>query len=374
MKNTMITRLLLGLLLCGGSFLTAQAQQSDATTTAHKATIFVTNRAGAKFDNKIPELEDFLTAKLTNLGFAVTSREDTVNSLRTFDPAVASSPRPADSLDAKLTDQSSASRLAQNMGVDYIVIASIASIGTTQNAVNAYGVKAVNIETLMRVTYKILDINGASLVADTIRVSDLKQQTPESVTAGDDTINDLLDKSSEKIAGSLQNTLNHRALAAPAPAAQYANVTITTEAADLTIPDIRVDDTRTVTIVDCKVSPLSVTVEVDGIAAGTAPGTLQLRPGLSKLRLTREGFDTWERTVNVHEGLKLVAALKMSAAGYARWQDSTSFLNGLKNGAKLTDAQVKVLEGKAKMFEQSGFKIDTKDAPQQLNNLSIFKD
>jgi len=370
----MITRLLLGLLLCGGSFLTAQAQQSDATTTAHKATIFVTNRAGAKFDNKIPELEDFLTAKLTNLGFAVTSREDTVNSLRTFDPAVASSPRPADSLDAKLTDQSSASRLAQNMGVDYIVIASIASIGTTQNAVNAYGVKAVNIETLMRVTYKILDINGASLVADTIRVSDLKQQTPESVTAGDDTINDLLDKSSEKIAGSLQNTLNHRALAAPAPAAQYANVTITTEAADLTIPDIRVDDTRTVTIVDCKVSPLSVTVEVDGIAAGTAPGTLQLRPGLSKLRLTREGFDTWERTVNVHEGLKLVAALKMSAAGYARWQDSTSFLNGLKNGAKLTDAQVKVLEGKAKMFEQSGFKIDTKDAPQQLNNLSIFKD
>jgi len=36
----------------------------------------------------------------------------------------------------------------------------IASIGTTQNAVNAYGVKAVNIETLMRVTYKILDING----------------------------------------------------------------------------------------------------------------------------------------------------------------------------------------------------------------------
>jgi len=95
-------------------------------------------------------------------------------------------------------------------------------------------------------------------------------------------------------------------------------VTITTEAADLTIPDIRVDDTRTVTIVDCKVSPLSVTVEVDGIAAGTAPGTLQLRPGLSKLRLTREGFDTWERTVNVHEGLKLVAALKMSAAGYAR--------------------------------------------------------
>lgn len=371
MKNIIITRLFLGLLLSGAVF-TAHAQQTEPSA-PHKATIFVTNRAGAKFDHKIPELEDFLSAKLTNLGFAVTSREDTVNSLRTFDATVASSPRPADSLDSKLTDQSSASRLAQNMGVDYIIIASIASIGTTQNAVNAYGVKAINVETMLRVTYKILDINGASLVADTIRVSDLKQQSPESVTESDDVLNDLLDKSSEKIAGSLQTSLSRRPLAAPAPAAQYATVTITTEAADMTIPDIRVDDTRTVTIVDCKVSPLSVTVEVDGIAVGTAPGAVQLRPGLSKLRLTREGFDTWERTINVHEGLKLVAALKMSAAGYARWQESTSFLNGLKNGAKLTDAQVKVLEGKAKMFEQSGFKVDTKDAPQQLNNFSIFQ-
>jgi len=68
MKNTMITRLLLGLLFAEAPFLTAQAQQSDATTTAHKATIFVTNRAGAKFDNRSRNWKDFLTAKLTNLG------------------------------------------------------------------------------------------------------------------------------------------------------------------------------------------------------------------------------------------------------------------------------------------------------------------
>ena len=49
----------------------------------------------------------------------------------------------------------------------------------------------------------------------------------------------------------------------------------------------------------------------------------------------------------------------MSEAGYARWAETTAFVNGLKNGAKLTDAQVKALEGQAKMFENSGFKVNT---------------
>jgi len=44
-------------------------------------------------------------------------------------------------------------------------------------------------------------------------------------------------------------------------------------------------------------------------------------------------------------------------------QRPTAFLNALKNGAKLTDAEVEVLKGQAKMLSQSGFKVDTKDAP-----------
>ena len=78
----------------------------------------------------------------------------------------------------------------------------------------------------------------------------------------------------------------------------------------------------------------------------------------------REGFKPWERTVNFTNGQKLNVALEMSAAGYARWQDATKFMNELKNGAKLTDAEVKRIEGEAKMLEQSGYKVNTTDAPQ----------
>jgi len=56
--------------------------------------------------------------------------------------------------------------------------------------------------------------------------------------------------------------------------------------------------------------------------------------------------------------------MQMSPEGLKRWAELTAFINTLKNGAKLTDAQVKVLDGQAQMLQQSGFKVDTKDAPQ----------
>lgn len=100
---------------------------------------------------------------------------------------------------------------------------------------------------------------------------------------------------------------------------------------------------------------------MDGVAVGTAPGQVTLKPGFSRLRLTREGFETWERTINATEGQVLTVAMKMSDEGYQRFIEATAFLNALKNNAKLTDAQVKVLEGHAKSLENSFFRVDTKE-------------
>ena len=224
----------------------------------------------------------------------------------------------------------------------------------------------------LRVTYKILDgQTGASLTADTVKVSKLVQQSPTSASAQADVLDELLADASKKVAASLKTRIDSGRITAPAAAQGLVTVTIQTEAADLTIPDVRIGVENTVTISESKlkVSPLSVTVEVDGIAVGSAPGDITVKSGLSKLRVTREGFKPWERTVNFMKGQKLTVALELSEDGYARWKDSTAFLNGLKNGAKLTDGEVKVLEGKAKSLEQSGFKVDTKDAPAVTNNV-----
>ena len=53
----------------------------------YKAAIFISNRAGAALDEKIMALEDFITARITDLGFQVLSRETVADALRAFDPA-----------------------------------------------------------------------------------------------------------------------------------------------------------------------------------------------------------------------------------------------------------------------------------------------
>ena len=331
----------------------------------YKAAIFVANRI-PKMNDKMGEFDDLVTGKVTDLGFQVLSKEAISDSLRTFDPALASQPRPADSLDTKLSEQSSALRLGQGLGADYLLVVSLSSIGTKTNAINAYGVKRVTADTTLRFTYKILDgQTGASITAGSDKVVYSATQSENTVETSDDVPNELMDEAAAKIAQSLQSKIEQSRITAPSAPASMVNVTLSVEAADMVIPDVRLDKNNTVTISEAKysVQPLNANVEVDGVSVGTAPGTIQIKPGFSKLRVTRPGFAPWERTINATNGLHLTIALEMSPDGYARWKDATAFLNAAKNGATLTDAQAAELRGKAKMFEQSGYKVDTKDAP-----------
>ena len=344
---------------------TTQAER-DAVSKTYKVAVFVSNRAGKTCDDKVASLEDYVTGQVTDLGISVISRETAANAVARIDGAA------ANATDTALAQGSSAVRLAQTLGADYLLQITLTGFDANARTIDAYGVQAVNVTNTLRVTYKILDgQTGASLTADTVKVSKLVQQSPTSASAQADVLDELLADASKKVAASLKTRIDSGRITAPAAAQGLVTVTIQTEAADLTIPDVRIGVENTVTISESKlkVSPLSVTVEVDGIAVGSAPGDITVKSGLSKLRVTREGFKPWERTVNFMKGQKLTVALELSEDGYARWKDSTAFLNGLKNGAKLTDGEVKVLEGKAKSLEQSGFKVDTKDAPAVTNNV-----
>ena len=335
-----------------------------AVSKTFSAAVVISNRAGKDYDDKISVLEDLLSARITDLGFSLLSREVVVDNLRKFDPNSVSAARPADSLDAQLTDQSSALRLAQNMGADYIVQASIASYAATKRTVTAYGNTLNNYDYTLRVTYKILDASGGgSLTGDVAKATRTEQATANASSEVQGIFDDLLDEATAQITSSLRTRIAAGKITAPKPAATLVTITIMPEAADLFIPDVRINAENVVTVGESKfkVTPLNATVEVDGVAVGTAPGKITLRPGFSKLRISREGFDTWERTISASEGQVLNVAMKMSAAGYARFKDATSFLNELKNGTKLTDAEVKKIEGEAKSLENSFFKVDTKE-------------
>jgi hypothetical protein len=267
-------------------------------------------------------------------------------------------------LDQALSDNTSALRLAQNLGADFILIPAITSYGTDRRTYNSDGISTINVIHNLRVGYKIVETGaGGEIKGDTVLASKTIRQTGSLQVDDSDVINELLDDA----AGQLAETIVQSASLLPTTVAKDKVVSFTV-ACTMTDPrqqpilisavSVSADNTVIVTNQPIVVQPLDVTVELDGVALGSAPGAFQAQPGLHKLRLSREGFDDWERTINVYDGQTLRVALQMSAAGYARWADTTSFLATLDNNRKLTDAEAERVRGLAKFFSESHYRLD----------------
>ncbi len=319
------------------------------------AAIFVENRAGPAFAEKTGVLEDLLTARFTELGFSVMSREVAIDAL---DPA------PGDgeaSLEERLSSRTSALRLAQNLGADTVLSATITSWGQNQRRYQGHGVETDHTENILRVSYRLFDgVRGGSLYSDTVRVSKVHRNTADLTVTEGDLLNELLDGASAELAGALARQTRER----PAPARREmpgpVNFDLDISLRNLTIPDVHVDAEGNVTLssIEHEMAPYGVTVELDGVAIGSAPGTLEAFPGLHTMRLSRDGFRDWERTVNLYDGLELHIAMEPSEEGLARWRDYTEFLNDLQTGTRLAEAEIEVLKGYAQQLRQSGYRID----------------
>jgi tmRNA-binding protein len=363
----MPSRLLAVLALFLG-FAASLTAQSAAAAKTYVAAVVVSNRADAKYDDQVSALEDLLSARLADLGFKLVSRELVASNLRSFTPPDApkdaASAKAAAAAEAAFVDQSSALRLAQSLGADYLLHASITSYAETKRNVTAYGNTLANHDYTLRVAYKLLDANaGGALTGDVVKAVRTEQGNANSSATVGGIFADLLDDATVQIVSSLRTRRDAGRIAAAAPAAKTVTITLNLEAGDLFIPDVRINAENVVSVGESKfkVAPLAATVEVDGAAVGTAPGKITLKPGFSRLRVSRDGYETWERVINAVEGQTLSIALVMTEAGLKRFKESTTFLNDLKNGAKLTDAEVKRIEGEAKSLENSYFRVDTKE-------------
>lgn len=341
-------------------------QQDTPREGQRKIAIIVQNRGAATLNDKVAVLEDLVGSRVAGKGFSVISRDDVTRSLKNYSNGKEPNGE-LGAVDRSLEDGSSALRLAQNLGADYILVPSIVSLGTEKKTYNGNGINTLNVTHKLRVTYKIVEAaQGGAVRGGAFTAEKNIRQTANMTTEGDDTINELLDDA----AGQLADAIVQSATALPVEVAKAGMVNFNV-ACTMTDPrqqpilisalGITADNHVVVTNQPVALQALDVTVELDGVALGSAPGALQGRPGLHKIRLSREGFDTWERTINIYDGQKLRVALQMSEAGYARWADTTAFLATLDANRKLTDAEVKRIEGIAEFFKNSHYRVDTKE-------------
>jgi len=347
-------------------------QQDTPRDVQRKIAIIVQNRGSAAFNDKVPVLEDLVSSRVAGKGFSVISRDDVTRSLKDY--STGKDPNgELGALDRSLEDNSSALRLAQNLGADYILVPSIVSLGTEKKNYSGNGINTLNITHKLRVTYKIVEAGQGGAVRGGAFTSEKTiRQTADLQTESSDVINELLDDAAEQLADAIVQ--NAPSLPAEAAKAAMVNFNVSCSMTDprqqpilISALGITADNHVVLTNQPIAVQAMDVTVELDGVALGSAPGSFQGRPGLHKIRLSREGFDPWERTVNIYEGQNLRVALQMSNAGYARWADTTAFLATLDANRKLTDAEVKRIEGIAEFFKNSHYRVDTKE------NIKIYK-
>ncbi len=337
--------------------------------------IFVRNRSAEPLDDKLGMFEDLLVSELTGMGFRVMSRGDTIRAVRSYLATEEGDPLPGEKLDATLDNSTSALALARNMGADFLLVAAINSFGVEEANVSMYGVDETVTTGRMRGTYKFLGAGqGESVLAGRASAEKKVRQAP-GFSESSDAVNDLIEEIAMQIADNVRKKGEAAALPEPSEAAELVNFRAICGMGDVRLPEVRVvDGEYLVTESGYTLEAMAATVEIDGVAIGTTGGELQARPGLAKIRITREGFRPWERVVNIHEGLNLDVALEMDSEGMARWRDNAAFLANLRQGEKLTNAEVERLEAVAEMLRQSGYRVDIRSMDAEVRTSYLMED
>jgi len=327
------------------------------------AALFVANHADPKYAAAGKQLEDILSAQVAGEGYSIITREIALDSIKSSE------------LDERLSHDASMLALARSLRANLILLVTITSIAADVKEFHSGDVSTTNYVHSVLATYKVADVaRGATVAGDAVKASFTRRATANSSSTAD-WMPEVMEQIAAKMVAGIKAS-ESRVL----PAAQAAEVgfSIATSmatdpaAGPMSVP--MVEKEGGVWLVKSgrlDIQVLDVTVELDGMVLGSAPDRFKAAPGLHKLKLTRDGFVTWERTINIFEGQTLRVPMSMSAAGLARWKALVQFAAELKTDEKLTDAKVKVLEGGAQMLRQSGFKVDT-TGMKSLNAWSLF--
>lgn len=351
-----------------------------------KVAIFAANRSESGLNEQLPILEDLVAAKLTGEGFSVISRDIVLSVVGDLKKRSS-----INKLDAALDDQTSALRLSQNLGADYLLFVSILGHDVSSRRVNAYGISVLNLNNTLRTTYRIINGNtGGSLLADSFESTQTIQQTKYSTTDNPGIIRDLLNDAAGEMVSNLLKKTEAGKLQDVQLSRDAVEFGIAVGIADVNFPEIIEDSDGKLQLTANRgtVQALAVTVELDGMLIGTT-GTTELvpmfkvAPGLHRLKLSREDLETWERVVNVVDGMVLNVSMQLNEEGLKRWRENTEIFNKMKKEAKLSDAEAELIRAKAERMRNSYFrinidnrqdvKVDTDEAIQIENNQGMIQ-
>ena len=364
----------------GATPATSGAAGAAGATTAqvipqrYSAAIFVKNRPADVSAEKVMVLEDYIAAQVDKFCFTTVSREDTLNAVARFATAGANVGTNVDSakdLDRILSDETSALRLAQQMGVDYILIASITAYINDRQQTEAYGATTDIRSAQLDVTYRLLGrAQGQVITSDSVTATEKVRQSPN-LKQERDLIDVVIRRCAQEIGESVGKRCSEATVTSPSTLPAEVPFRIVCTMQDMTIPGV-VTDAATgryvVSGVNWNLLPTNAAVEIDGLVVGNAPEMLNVFPGLHKVSITCEGFRPWNRTINVRPGMSLSVPLQLTDEGLIRWRSQLAFMQSLTERQQLVDAEVDRIRAAAEYIRNSRMVLDIQDSTKINTN------
>ena len=323
-------------------------------TVCSATTIFVVSRAA---DDKIDASQasafrDALSAELAGYGFSAAVRADQF----------------AEETGQEKTSDASTLNQARQAGAPYALVSTLRNVNEEVREFSGYDVKTSNRIYTLSFAYRLLDASDGSVVTGgNGSVRKTLRATEGSVTATKETTGDLITLASERIAQEVAATLAPSDLEANKDGSNNVEFTITPRGMGMSIPEVTELKSGELYVTGERndITLDAVTVLIDGVTVGSAPGTLATSPGLHEVTLQRAGFEDWQRTVNIREDMDLIVRMAATDAEIQRFREQAAFLENLRTQRVLTDAEAEKIRGIAKMFEQSGFRWDIKSDTKQ---------
>lgn len=335
----------------GGNGINIQPQPEQLVTA-----IFVRNTGGKDLNSEIDTFNNTLSSRLTDKGFAIMDWNDIVQKFRESDEtedniykytksfmAVATTTQSNDSLTAftekskvsepqnSMTEKtkeggitkSSSLRISQMLGAKYLIVATMGHVGHEKRIFKGEGTlyktnNEADIYT-MPMTVRVLDgDSGQSIYGDMLVASTQVYQNASVEIIMNNIIDKLIDSGTALLADNISKKVGQ------------------IRAAALTL------STPVQFTIDCNVN--GATAELDGAAIGSPPAVFSAKPGLHQLRITREYFQPWEQTVNIHANQKLTISLEFTTEGQAKYKDLAAFKQSQELEKAKTYAEIGIAE------------------------------
>ena len=300
---------------------------------ALRAAVFVQNRAGVAMEGSVPMFRELLTARLTEKGFSIIDGHDVAERLKETegapDPVVGALRDIAKGVESAKTEASveqvlngaSALRIAQMLGANYLIIATLVSVGSERSVFHGEGTlyKSDNVlfTRSLRTSLRVLEGNrGSTVYGDTVRTQGRLMGNKHLTTVTDDGDSGLIDQAASVIADNI--------------AAQMERIRNTDVEAQSAVQ------------VEVRVNVDGATVELDGAALGSAPGRFAIRPGIHEIAISKERYVTWRKTVNVVPNQVFNVTLERSAVGEERNEDALRVAREEDLTRKTTEAGIEI--------------------------------